>query len=88
MSAYQHRRNFSLLATQSQATNKINSTNRSLRKIQTNNNHSWLLIAAKQYYHKTSNLKAAINNFEEYLAHHPNHQESLYLCAMSHMHIE
>jgi hypothetical protein len=63
MSAYQHRRNFSLLTTQSQTTNKLKSINRSLRKIQTNNNYSWLLIAAKQYYHKTNNLQAAINNF-------------------------
>lgn len=63
MSLYQHRRNFSLLATQSQTTNKIKPSNRSLRKIQNNNNHSWVLIAAKQYYHKTNNLKAAIINF-------------------------
>lgn len=63
MSAYQHRRNFSLLTTQSQTTNKLKSINRSLRKIQTTNNYSWLLIAAKQYYHKTNNLQAAINNF-------------------------
>lgn len=64
MSLYQHRRNFSLLATQSQTTNKIKPLNRSLHKIQNpHNNHSWLLIAAKQYYHKTTNYKAAIYNF-------------------------
>ena len=62
MSAYQHKRNFSLLATQSQTSAKLKSTNRSLRKIQNNNgnNHSWLLVAARQYYHKTSNLPSAI----------------------------
>lgn len=88
MSVYQHRRNFSLLTTQSQTSNKIKSINRSLRKIQTNNNYSWLLIAAKQYYHKTNNLQAAINNFQEYLSHYPSHQESLYLCAICYMNIE
>jgi|JI10StandDraft_1071094.scaffolds.fasta_scaffold304424_1 hypothetical protein len=64
MSLYQHRRNFSLLATQSQNQNKLKPKNHSLRKIQTNNNYSWFLVAAKQYYHKTTNLTAAIDNFE------------------------
>lgn len=89
MIQYQHHRNFSLLTTQSHQANKTKSTNRSLRKIQNNtNNHSWLLIAAKQYYHKTNNMSAAITNFQEYLSHYPNHQESLYLCAVCYMHIE
>jgi hypothetical protein len=60
MSIYQHRRNYSLLTTQSQNHNKIKPKNNSLRKMQTNNNYSWLLISAKQYYHKTNNLTAAI----------------------------
>ena len=79
MSVYQHRRNFSLITTQPHPSNKIKATNRSLRKIQNqiNNqfnavqpnmknqvqNYEWLLVAAKQYYHKTNNHKAAINNF-------------------------
>ena len=64
MSIYQHRRNFSLLTTQSQNQTKLKPKNNSLHKIQTNNNnnnnYSWLLVAAKQYYHKTNNLISAI----------------------------
>lgn len=65
MSAYQHRRNFSLLATQSQTASKLKATNRSLRKIQNSNmnNYSWLLVAGRQYYYKTNNLESAIENF-------------------------
>lgn len=76
MSVYtqSHRRNFSLLNHNFNRNTSIprlkSSTNRSSHKIQinaqTNNSqdYSWLLIAAKQYYHKTSNLVAAITNFE------------------------
>ena len=58
-------------------TNKINPNfnNNSNTNINNHgNNYSWLLIAAKQYYHKTNNLHAAIKSFEEYLSYNPNHQ--------------
>jgi hypothetical protein len=58
MSVYPQRHNFSQIIAKYQITDKIRPIlNRSLHKIQPNHNYSWFLMAAKEYYHKTNNLK-------------------------------
>lgn len=85
MSAHQHRRNFSLVPTAHiQAVNKIRPAHRSLRKIQSSNNYSWLIGAGKREYYE-NNTQAAISIFEQYLSHNPGHQQCLYLCSLAYI---
>ena len=61
--SFRHHRNLSL-ANATQPSIKIPpQLSRSLRKIQSTNNYSWLLAAAKQHYFKSNDMKAAAANF-------------------------
>lgn len=65
MSANQHRRNFSFIpAPKIDTANKIGLSNRSLGKIKSSNNYSFLLAAGKKEYYQNKNMQAAISNFE------------------------
>jgi thioredoxin-like negative regulator of GroEL len=46
-----------------------------------------LLQEAKELYHSQSHLEDAVALFDQYLALHPKHNESLYLCAVSLLHV-
>jgi hypothetical protein len=46
-----------------------------------------LLLEAKELYHSQTYLDEAISLFKQYLDQHPKHNESLYLCAVSLLHV-
>lgn len=46
-----------------------------------------LLTQAKELYYSQTHLDQAIALFQQYLAHHPRHNDSLYLCAVSLLHL-
>ena len=85
MSFNSHKRNYSLLT---QDRKSAPSAHYSLRKINHPPNYHWVLVSAKQQYYQQNNMKAAIMGFEEYLTHHPNSMEALYLCAIAYLHEE
>lgn len=46
-----------------------------------------LLQEAKELYYSQTHLEEAIALFQQYLSLHPKHNESLYLCAVSLLHM-
>lgn len=46
-----------------------------------------ILQEAKEIYHSQNRLDEATNLFEQYLAIHPKHNQSLYLCGVSYLHL-